>query len=152
MKAPCRVRLHVLVGEERLGVLGVVAADDRALHHLGDGGFDRLAHLRGHDRAEALLLCSEEFCRRLIFAERSANAVRRCAPEENCAERVDSRSFLAERGKRPHRSPRHHRALECAKCLTGICRIAKTDRALQMNQVRNALKCLCYSPSQFVQR
>jgi hypothetical protein len=40
----------VLLGQIRRRMLGVVAADHRALFHLGDGGRDRLPHLQ-RDRA-----------------------------------------------------------------------------------------------------
>ena len=48
--------LDRLVGQEPLGVLGVVAAAEGALGRLLDGGLERLAHLGDHEPAEGLLL------------------------------------------------------------------------------------------------
>ena len=36
----------------RLGVIGVVAADQRTLFHFRDGGLDRLSHLDGDEASE----------------------------------------------------------------------------------------------------
>ena len=54
-----RARLHLLVGEEALAVLGVEAADPGALLGLGDGRPEGLAHLEGHDPTPVLLAALE---------------------------------------------------------------------------------------------
>ena len=58
--APRRAGLDGLVGQEPLGVLGVVAAAQRALGRLLDGGLERLAHLGHHEPAERFLLGLED--------------------------------------------------------------------------------------------
>src|SRR5205814_8690260 len=47
-----RIRLHLFVGDEPRTVLRVVAAADRALVHLGQGGALQLAHLQRHHPTE----------------------------------------------------------------------------------------------------
>ena len=59
-EAPRGAGLDGLVGEEPLGVLGVVAAAQRALRRLLDGGLERLAHLGHHQAAERVLLGLED--------------------------------------------------------------------------------------------
>ena len=45
----------MLIGQITLGMLGIVAARVRALRDLGDGGFDRLAHLHREEPSKLVL-------------------------------------------------------------------------------------------------
>ena len=57
------IRFDHLIGEMFLGILGVIAANQRALFCFLHRGLDGLAHLQGHHAREFLLLVLENFRR-----------------------------------------------------------------------------------------